>query len=135
MVCSEEETKVKETAHLEQVFMANGYPKNYIRRALKPRRRGPPSANQRTDSEPTNDQPTNDQPEPTAERPRTTYISIPYVKGTSEKIGRILAPHRIRVGHSSRPTLRDKLVKVKDTVSSDLQKGVVYKTACDCGAT
>ena len=58
-----------------------------------------------------------------------------YVKGTSERIARVLAPHQIRLGHSSKPTLRDKLVRAKDVPPKDLQKGVIYKTACNCGAT
>jgi len=63
------------------------------------------------------------------------YISIPYVKGTSERIARVLAPHGIRLGHSSKPTLRDRLVKVKDGIPKEQQQGVVYKTSCACGAT
>jgi len=39
------------------------------------------------------------------------------------------------LGHSSKPTLRDRLVKVKDGIPKEQQQGVVYKTSCACGAT
>ena len=142
-VCSDQDARLEELKYLEQIFECNGYPREYVKRALKPKQRDLT----RTDQEP---EPANSQPQPTigppnqteptasvdprTERPRPTYISIPYVKGTSEKIARVLAPHQIRLGYSSKPTLWEKLVKVKDGVPKDLQKGVVYKTACNCGA-
>ena len=157
VVCSEEDGLREETAHLEQVFRGNGYPREYMRRALKNKEgdptedRGPKTDGEnRQETESSSDQPqptardptedqgpemTDNRHQPTASRPRPTYISMPYVKGTSEKIARILAPHQIRLGHSSKPTLRDKLVRAKDAVPKDMRKGVVYKTACNCGAT
>ena len=105
-----------------------------------PRPRNEPSSDQPDEQDPpddhrSNSQPNTDHSQPTTERQRPMYISVPYVKGTSEKIGRILAPHNIRIGHSSRPTLRERLVKAKDAVPKELRKGVVYKTSCECGAT
>ena len=126
-VCSDEDAKMEETAYLEQVFKDNGYPRGYVRRALESKDQDAPEEARPSD-------PTNPSRLPT-EQARPTYISIPYVKGTSERIGRILAPHQIRLGYSSKPTLRDKLVKAKDVIPKTLQKGVVYKTSCECGAT
>ena len=40
--------------------------------------------------------------------------TIPYLKGTSERIARILRPHDITVAHKPSTTLRDVLTKVKD---------------------
>ena len=76
---------------------------------------------QPTARDPTADQ--GDQPQPTSARLRPTYISMPYVKGTSENIGRNLALHQIRLGCSSKPTVWDKLVRAKDGVPKDLRKG------------
>ena len=46
-----------------------------------------------------------------------------------------MAPHQIRLGFNSKPTLRDRLVRAKDAVPKHMQKGVVYQTACGCGAS
>ena len=93
-VCSDQDARLEELKYLEQIFECNGYPREYVKRALKPKQRDLT----RTDQEP---EPANSQPQPTigppnqteptasddprTERPRPTYISIPYVKGTSEK--------------------------------------------------
>ena len=74
----------------------------------------------------------------TAARPgqpkRWRYVSLPYIKGVSEKIGRVLAQHDVKIANKSRGTLKEKLVKSKDPMSKERQKGVIYKTTCDCGA-
>ena len=128
-VCSGEGARKEEVSYLE-VFKENGYPRHYVKRALKSKQR---AATEQQGQEPTDDraQPTAGRPDrtdlavpddQTTEQPRTTYISIPYVRGTSERIARVLAPHQIRLGYSSKPTLRDKLVKAKDVAPKDLQK-------------
>jgi len=128
VVCSDAEAKAEEMNYLRQVFRENGYPERYVSRAMGSREEqnhaGPPvSEDQRQD---------NQQDE---ERARPTYVSVPYLKGVSERIGRVLAPFEIKIGHSSKPNLRNLLVKVKDSTAKEHQKGVVYKTSCDCGAT
>ena len=57
---------------------------------------------------------------------------MPYVKGVSEPISRILRAHNVIVGHSSK-TLRNSLVRVKDRIPKGRQKGTVYEVKCDCG--
>ena len=59
---------------------------------------------------------------------------MPYVKGVSEKISRVLAKHDIKLGNKSRGTLRERLVLAKDPLPREQQKGVIYKTTCECGA-
>ena len=44
----------------------------------------------------------------------TTTVTIPYIKGTSEIIARILQPYNIRVAHRPITTLRKLLTNVKD---------------------
>ena len=63
---------------------------------------------------------------------RPTYISLPYVKGMSEPIARVLKQHNIKTGHKSR-TLRNHLVQVKDKVGPEMKKGAVYQIKCECG--
>ena len=71
----------------------------------------------------------------TTQAGRTTYVSLPYIRGVSERIGRVLAPLNIKIANNSKPTLREKLVGVKDCKPKEQQKGAIYKTACECGAT
>ena len=96
--------------YLKQVFRENGYPTRIVERAMK-------KARQLTDAE-------NDQ---------VTYMALPYVHGVSEKISRALAPHKIKVAHKSRPTLKNLLTKLKDRTPSEDRKGTVYKITCECG--
>ena len=57
--------------------------------------------------------------------------SIPYIKGTSETIARILQPYNIRVAHKPIMTLGQLLTKIKWC-----DKIKIYKIKwCDCQAT
>ena len=60
-------------------------------------------------------------------------MSLPYVHGVVEKIGRVLAPRNIRLAHKSRPTHKNLLTKLKDRTPSEDRKGAVYKITCECG--
>ena len=64
--------------------------------------------------------------------------TIPYVKGTSERIVRILImrPHNITVAHKPSTTPRDVLTKVKDPSPINSPAGAVYKIPCaECPAS
>ena len=76
-------------------------------------------------------------PNSTNTRPTTvTMATVPYIKGTSETIARILQPHCIRVAHKPITTLRQLLTNVKDKVEPKDGQGAVYKIkCCDCPAT
>jgi len=89
------------------VFQQNGYPFHFIRKALRQR------------SNPT--------PEPRA------TISIPYVKGVSEKIKRICAKERIYVYFSSSRTIGSFLNRVRPHTDPNDITGVIYRIPCqDC---
>ena len=65
----------------------------------------------------------------------TGNVCIPYVKGTSEKLRRILHTHKIRCSFHSRNTLRRSLSQAKDPVDINQQSNVIYKIPCnDCNA-
>ena len=65
-----------------------------------------------------------------------TTATIPYIKGTSETIARILQPYNIRVAHKPITTLRQLLTNVKDKDEPNDRQGAVYKIkCCDCQAT
>ena len=66
----------------------------------------------------------------------TTTATIPYIKGTSETIARILQPYNIRVDHRPITTLRHLLTNVKDKDEPKNRQGAVYKIKCfDCQAS
>ena len=66
----------------------------------------------------------------------TTTAAIPYIKGTSEAIARILQPYNIRVAHRPITTLRHLLTNVKDKDEPNNRQGAIYKIECsDCQAS
>ena len=63
----------------------------------------------------------------------TTTATIPYIKGISENISRILQPFNIRVAHKPITTLRQLLTNIKDKDEPRNRQGAVYKINCsDC---
>ena len=103
---------------MKTVFKQHGYPSHVIKKAFDVRNRKKDGTAQDTVNQ--------------NEANRTTYISLPYVKGLSEPIARVLKQHNIKTGHKSR-TLRDHLMQVKDKVPSEMKKGTVYQIRCECG--
>ena len=92
---------------------ANGYPPSFIKKATSNSTRNIPAAR---------------------EEPITlTTAAIPYIRGTSEAISRILAPLRIRTVMKP-ATLKWSLMKrAKDSISADETAGVIYALGCtDC---
>ena len=64
-----------------------------------------------------------------------TTVTIPYIKGTSETISRILQPYKISVAHKPTTTLRQLLTNVKDKDEPNNRQGAIYKIKCsDCQA-
>ena len=60
---------------------------------------------------------------------------MPYIKGASEKVSRILKPFNILVGTKSSNNLRSTLSHVKDRVDNFDKNSVVYKIPCnDCSS-
>ena len=59
-----------------------------------------------------------------------TTVTIPYIKGTSETISRILQPYNIRVAHKPTTTLRQLLTNVKDRDEPNNRQGAVCKIKC-----
>ena len=65
-----------------------------------------------------------------------TTATIPYIRGTSETIARILQPCNISVAHKPITTLRRLLTNVKDKDKPEDRQGAVYKIkCCDCQAS
>ena len=65
-----------------------------------------------------------------------TTATIPYIKGTSETIVRILQPYNICVAHKPITRLQHLLTNVKDSYEPNNRQGAVYKIKCsDCQAS
>ena len=63
------------------------------------------------------------------ERPKTT-LTLPYIRGLSEAIRRVLTPLGVKVVFRPLRTLRQMLVRPKDPVPIEERKGVVYSIPC-----
>ena len=114
LVCDSPDSLQDETDYLNNVFSKNNYNTDFVRR----------NTHSNTDS---NTQ-TNSGP--------VTTATIPYIRGTSETIARILQPYNIRVAHKPITTLRRLLTNVKDKDKPDDRQGAVYKIkCCNCQAT
>ena len=101
-----------EIKHLNTVFIKNNYNTDFIERN------------------------TYNRPNDSSNNSYTTTATIPYVRGTSETIARILRPYSIRVAHKPIFTLRRLLTHVKGKDKPEDRPGAVYKIYCsDCQAT
>ena len=115
LVCDSPDSLTDENKYLDNVFNKNNYNRDFIRH------------NTYRNSEP-NATNTNATP--------VTTATIPYIKGTSETIARILQPYNIRVAHKPITTLRQLLTNVKDKDEPSDRRGAVYKIkCCECQAT
>jgi hypothetical protein len=116
--CSEEYKK-REINNVKESLALNGYKNNLI------------STCHRNLNRPANDQ-ENDNSASTNNTERTSfkYVSVPYIRGASERVCKILRPHGIKLGHKPAHTLRSKLCSVKDRREQMDRNGVVYKIKC-----
>ena len=92
-----------ETKHLNTVFIKDNYSTDFIERNTYVR------------------------PNDSSNNSYTTPAAIPYIRGTSEIIARILRPYNIRVAHKPMFTLRRLLTNVKDKDEPEDRPGAVYK--------
>jgi len=103
-----------EQKRVSQALMKNGYPRRVTQQRMETATRN----QTRQES-----------------NPRAT-VAIPYVRGTSEAIKRVLAPLDIRTQFRCATTLRRLLVQVKVPVPMEMTTGVVCQIGCqDCAAT
>ncbi len=117
VICSSNEELKAELRHLDEVFDLNSYPKPFVN--------GVTEQASKTTTERSN---ANDE--------NKVIATIPYVKGTSERIARILRPQDITVAHKPSTTLRDVLTRVKDPSHINSRAEAVYKIPCaECSAS
>ncbi|PFX21776.1 hypothetical protein AWC38_SpisGene13730 [Stylophora pistillata] len=115
LVCDSTDSLSDENRYLHRVCKKSNYNNDFIRRNTH---------------RPTITTETNDTATP------TTTATIPYIKGMSENISRILLPFNIRVAHKPITTLRQLLTNVKDKDEPRNRQGTLYKINCsDCQAS
>ena len=113
LVCDSTDSLTDESKYLDNVFSKNNYNPDFVKRNVYK----------------------NNEPNTTNAKPVTT-ATIPYIKGTSETIARILQPYDIRVAHKPITTLRQLLTNVKDKDEPNDRQGAVCKIkCCDCQAS
>ena len=94
---------------MAQALHNNGYPRSLVTKKWHP-----------TTTTPLNP----DQDTPTA------FVTLPYIRHLSETIRRILSPLGIRTCFRPHCTLRQTLVRVKNSRSPQQRPGVVYRIPC-----
>jgi len=104
--------KKQEIQHLRKVFTANNYSQQFVHQTMH---RSLTTHNT-----------------PRCETPQA-IVSIPYIKGISEHIRRVLAECNIRTFFKTTNTLRQLLSHPKDCIPLKNKSGVVYYIPCkDC---
>ena len=101
--------RTDEEVRVTTALQSNGYPLKFIR---------------------TSSTPTGAVPDDGATQTRSSSV-LPYIKGASEAVRRILAPLHVRTNFTPAHTLRKAfLVHVKDSVPLEQRSGVVYCIHC-----
>ena len=108
----------EELHHVRGVLRCNGYPNKMMRKY---------KVQQRKEKEKKDDHDEEDENKP------LSTAKIPYVKGLSEEIRRILGRYNIGTVFRTTQTLGRILTKVKDPTPPEERPGIVYKIKCICG--
>ena len=67
---------------------------------------------------------------PADDQLRGPVVTLPYVRGLSEAVRRVLTPLRLRVSFRPNTTLKQLLVRPKDRTPTEKLAGVVYQVPC-----
>ena len=100
------EERRKEELRIKKALYKNGYSRKFIHRFSE------------------------QAPTRTLNQPKATVV-IPYIRGISESIRRMLSSYDIRVCMKPHCTLRQIFVHPKDPIPMDQRSGVVYEIPCD----
>ena len=118
IICDSTDSLRDENEQLRQIFHKNDYSDEFIdTNKYKHDKQNDVCANTETKNE-------------------LTTVSLPYIRGTSETIARILKPFYIRIAHKPTRTLRHLLTNVKDKDDPKDRQRTVYRIRCnDCNGT
>ena len=105
-----EEEALQETKRVVEALTANNYPASFIHNGHQPNRQ----------------QEVND-------IDQHGMVILPYAKGFSERIAKVLRGFNIKVAHKPIGTISNILKKPKDKIEKEATRGIVYKIKCkDC---
>ena len=108
------QSKEQELHHLKEVFWANGFPARLVKKTLSAPSKKP-------------------HPLPSLTQPLQKILCTPFVRGVSEKLKKICTSLNIHTIFTPGCTLKQTLIKVKNHVSEEKKKAVVYQVPCkDC---
>ncbi|BHF84677.1 hypothetical protein SprV_0902782800 [Sparganum proliferum] len=105
--CSEPNDKRSELRNLQRLFMANGYPRNFIERNRQP---GP---SRRSVTERSN-----------------FWRALPYIDGVSEAVSRLLRPLAVGVAHRPESAIRNLVMRPKTPLPRGETTNVIYRIQC-----
>ncbi|KAL9968720.1 hypothetical protein ACROYT_G020839, partial [Oculina patagonica] len=112
--------KRKEKEHVVKVLMNNNYPLRFIKSCDSHRK-----ANRRVSD-------SSDTPNDAAK----SFVVLPYVKGVTERISKVLRNNGVKVGFKPLNTLRTRFPRPKDKLTAFQSRCVVYRVNCfDCNFT
>ncbi|XP_072845561.2 calmodulin-lysine N-methyltransferase isoform X3 [Pogona vitticeps] len=100
-----------ELDHLNWALQANGYSKNEITRAIKPRKQ------HRTEEE---------------KQSPTNKVFLPYIKGVTDRMGKLLEKHNLQTVFKPTTKIQQMLRSAKDR-RDPLTTAGVYRIPCSCG--
>ena len=107
---STEEEALRETKRVTEALTANNYPANFIYNGRQ--------LNSRQEVNDTD---------------QRGMVILPYAKGFSERIAKVLRGFNIKVAHKPIRTISSILKKPKDKIEKEASRGTVYKIKCkDC---
>ncbi|XP_064463281.1 uncharacterized protein LOC135374214 [Ornithodoros turicata] len=119
-ICLSEKDRKKEEAAITSDLKKNGYTSSFVQRVARRQARGLRNRPRHTDDQTC----------------QTRRITMPYVKGISESLTRILAKEGIRVSHKPVSTIGHYIPRPKDRPPKEKAQGVVYKIPCNkCSAS
>ena len=117
-ICTREEDKTAEKEHVKQALMKCGYPANFIADVEKKtaESRAQPPNKRKSDKK--------------QQHKKGTMITLPYLKGLSEKCRRIFSRYNVQTALKPACTLRRMLVRPKDSRPLLRTSDCVYRIPC-----
>ena len=111
-VCNNDTALKHENQHLVEAFAANSYPKKFIKNKVREAQ---------------------SQDGPRSKPELRSWARLPYVKGVSEAVSRVLRKSKIGAAFYAPDTLRKRLVHPKDKLPPNYSSNKVYKVECQEG--
>jgi len=111
-VCMKENDLRTELQHLQQAFLANGYPRKVLQKAMCKK---------------------NEKQELDTDTGPVATAVVPYLRSVHEKLRRICSKYNVRLAARSAATLRTHLTAVAPLQQPENRKGAVYQVSMSCG--